>query len=260
MFPMRVIKFRIAYDGTQYAGWQVQKGRLTIQEALETALGRITGETIRVTASGRTDAGVHARGQVVSFPTNTALAAESLRRAANACLPRDVRVLEAGDAPPGFDANRQAICKRYRYLIDNGPLADVFLRFYSWHYPFPLDAAAMDRAAAVLRGTHDFASFETRGSPRVTTVRTVFEIGVGRGAEQESPPGFTQGHLVVLEIAADGFLYNMVRAIVGTLVDVGRGARPESWVGEVLRARDRRAAGRTAPPQGLFLMHVAYAG
>ena len=248
---MRTFKLTIAYDGTALAGWQVQSGRRTVQEVLETALAKITGQQVRVTASGRTDAGVHARGQVVSFRAESRLAPEVLRRALNATLPRDVVVLEAVEAPDGFDANRHAIRKRYRYVIHDGPARDVFARHYCWQYPFRLDAAAMDRAAQVLLGRHDFAGFQTQGSPRVSTVRTVFHISVRRGEGAQSD-------LVIVEVEADGFLYNMVRAIVGTLVEVGRAARSEFWVAEVLRAKDRRVAGRTAPPQGLFLMRVEY--
>ena len=247
----RSVKLTIAYDGTAYAGWQVQSGRKTVQEVLETALATVTGEQLRVTASGRTDAGVHARGQVVSFHTQSRLAPEVLRRALNANLPRDVVVWQAADAPDGFDANRHAVRKRYRYVINDSPLRDVFARFYCWQYPFRLDAAAMDRAAHALRGKHDFASFQTQGSQRVTTVRTIYDIQVRRGQGTESD-------LVSVEVEADGFLYNMVRTIVGTLVEVGRAARSESWVAEVLQAADRRLAGRTAPPQGLFLMRVDY--
>lgn len=247
---MRSLKLTLAYDGTAYAGWQVQTGQTTVQEVLETALARITGRATRVTASGRTDAGVHALGQVVSFQTDSRLDAAILRRAINACLPRDVVVLEACDAPPGFDANRQALRKRYRYVIHDGPLRNVFQQHYSWHYGFRVDAEAMHRAAQVLGGTHDFASFQTQGSPRVSTVRTVFHLEACRSGHDPE--------MVTVEVEADGFLYNMVRAIVGTLVEVGRGARDEAWVGRVLAAADRRLAGRTAPPQGLFLLRVEY--
>jgi len=248
---MRTIRLTLAYDGTAYAGWQVQPGRRSVQETLETALARITGETIRVTASGRTDAGVHALGQVVGFRTATRLAPEVLLRALNAELPRDVAVLDAAEAAEGFHATIHARRKRYRYVIHDGPVRDVFRRHTSWHCPWGLDADAMDRAAQVLRGTHDFSSFETHGSARKTSVRTVFEICVRRGLEGEP-------RVVTIEVEADGFLYNMVRTMVGTLVRVGRHARPESWVAEVLAARDRRAAGPTAPPQGLFLVEVEY--
>jgi len=248
---MRTIKLTLAYDGTAYAGWQVQSQGKTLQDVLESTLARITGEVVRVTASGRTDAGVHALGQVVGFRTDSRLPVEVLLRALNAELPRDIAVLEAAEAPEGFHATLHAKRKRYRYLIYDGPVRDVFRRQTAWHCPRGLDAEAMHRAAQALRGTHDFSSFETRGSERKTAVRTVFDISVRRGADGDP-------HLVAIEVEADGFLYNMVRTIVGTLAKVGRHARSESWVADVLATTDRRAAGPTAPPQGLFLVRVAY--
>jgi tRNA pseudouridine38-40 synthase len=250
---MRTIKLTLAYDGAAYAGWQVQRGAKTIQEVIETALAKITGETIRVMASGRTDAGVHALGQVVGFRTESRLSVEVLTRALNAELPRDIAVLDAAEGPEGFHPTLDAKRKRYRYVIYDGPVRDVFRRRTSWHCLWGLDAEAMDRAAQALCGTHDFSSFETRGSERKTSVRTVYEIRVRRGDGGDR-------HAIAIEVEADGFLYNMVRTMVGTLVRVGRGGRPESWVAEVLAAADRRAAGPTAPPQGLFLVNVEYGG
>ena len=248
---MRTIKLTLAYDGTAYAGWQVQPGEKTVQAALEKAIERITGEKVRAIASGRTDAGVHALGQVVGFRTETHLPADVLQRALNAELPRDVAVLDAVDASETFHPIRDAVRKRYRYFIHDAPVRDVFRRQYCWHFTSRLDHAAMARAAAALLGRHDFSSFETSGAERKDSIRTIHELRVerGRGAEAD---------WITIEIEADGFLYNMVRAIVGTLVEVGRGAEDESWVAEVLAATDRRAAGPTAPPQGLFLVQVEY--
>ena len=248
---MRTIKLTLAYDGTAYAGWQVQRGRLTVQEVLETALVQVTGESIRVMASGRTDTGVHALGQVVAFRTLSRMPPEVLRRALNANLPHDVAVLDVAEAPKGFHATRSAKRKRYRYVLHDGPVRDVFLRTTAWRCHTPLDVEAMDRSVQALRGTHDFSSFETSGSERLTSVRTIYDIQVRRGQGD-------QRHQVTLEVEANGFLYNMVRTIVGTAVEVGRGSRSEAWVAEVLQSRDRRTAGRTAPPQGLFLVHVIY--
>ena len=248
---MRTLKLILAYDGTDYAGWQVQANQRTLQGVLEDTLKKITGESIRVVASGRTDAGVHALGQVVSFVTASPLETCVLQKALNAELPGDVAVLEAAEAAEGFHAIRDAKRKRYRYMIHDGATRDVFGRHYTWHYRRRLDAAAMHRAAQALVGKHDFRSFETGWPQRSSSVRTVFEIVVRRGWSDNSD-------LVALEIEADGFLYNMVRSIVGTLVEVGRGERPECWPGDVLATRDRRAAGMTAPPEGLFLVHVAY--
>lgn len=424
---MRTLKLVLAYDGTEFAGWQRQPGRRTVQGVLAEALRRLTGEEIEPTGSGRTDAGVHALGQVASFQTRSELAAATIERALNALLPGDLRVLSACDAPPAFHAVRDARRKRYRYLIDDRSPHAPFLRRYVWQVHQPLDAWAMHGAGQVLVGRHDFASFQTAGSPRQSTVRTIFWLSVrrsaagpplgqgravaggtgskggesgaafvsaeqGRGgeggagcgsphAEQQVPPhqhalasrageggenaavpaaqhtahperpatlrenhseeegggrgelcvpqaeqsqllaaasaaradgaepavhaqqtkpaakpcaahrGAGQGggkgkppafalpgsarsddglalagpaavlgcnNLILIEIEADGFLYNMARAIVGTLVEVGRGRRPEGWVAEVLSARDRSRAGRTAPAHGLYLVDVQY--
>jgi tRNA pseudouridine38-40 synthase len=249
---MRCIKLTLAYDGTAYAGWQVQVGESTVQGTLETAIQKITGQASRLLASGRTDAGVHALGQVAAFRTQSLLPADVLQRALNAELPHDVAVLAVEEVPGSFHPIRDAHRKRYRYVIHDGPVRDVFRRNYCWQYVHGrLDAQAMQRATAPLLGRHDFSSFQTSGAPRRHSVRNVFDLSVrrGRGEEQD---------LLCLEIEADGFLYNMVRAIVGTLVEVGRGARGEDWPAQVLQAADRRAAGPTAPPQGLFLVCVTY--
>jgi tRNA pseudouridine38-40 synthase len=249
---MRTIKLLLSYDGTDFAGWQRQQSGRTVQATLEDAIEKITGVRASTLASGRTDAGVHALGQVVSFRTESQLPAEVLVRALNAKLPSSVAVLEAAEVHAGFHATHDALQKCYRYMIHNGPVRDVLALRYAWHYACGLlDAQAMQRAAMPLIGRHDFRSFETTGAPRKTSVRTVFDLRVERGRGERE-------HFLTLEIEADGFLYNMVRTITGTLLDVGRGARPESWPGEVLKAMDRRRAGRTAPAHGLFLVAVKY--
>jgi tRNA pseudouridine38-40 synthase len=282
---MRTIKLTIAYDGTAYAGWQVQPDQPTVQDTLERAVAKVTGQRVRVLASGRTDAGVHALAQVVGFRTESALPPAALLRALNANLPPDIAVLQVAEAPDDFHAIRHVRRKRYRYVIHDGPVRHVFERHFVWHYIYGrLDAEVMQRAAAALVGTHDFSSFESAGAPRATSIRTVFDLSVRRGRAGDCPnfrstkmglsPSVApdQGRAgqggcfsraereeyIVIEIEADGFLYNMVRAIVGTLVQVGRGARPESWPGEILLAANRHAAGPTAPPQGLFLVSVEY--
>ncbi len=249
---MRTIKLTLAYDGTDFAGWQTQQSGRTVQATLEETSEKITGVRSSTLASGRTDAGVHALGQVVSFRTESRLSAEVLQRALNAELPHSIAVLDAAEVHETFHATHDAVRKRYRYVIHDGPIRDIFARRYAWHFTCGrLDADAMQRAAAALIGTHDFSSYETTGAPRKTSIRTVHDLRVERGrGEQE--------HFVTVEIEANGFLYNMVRTIVGTLAVVGRGARPVSWPGEVLQAMDRRRAGRTAPPQGLFLVAVQY--
>jgi tRNA pseudouridine38-40 synthase len=249
---MRTFKLLLSYDGTNFFGWQAQRGPRTVQETLEAAIAHVTGHSVRTISSGRTDAGVHALGQVASFRAETRLTPEVLCRAINAVLPHDVAVLEVSVAHEGFHPMHHALRKRYRYLIYDGAVREVFRRHYCWHfYQSRLDAEAMHRAALGLVGTHDFSSFETAGSRRRSSVRTIFEIFVKRGNED-------QQDWITIEVEADGFLYNMVRAIVGTLVEVGRGVKPETWPAEVLQAVDRKLAGPTAPPQGLFLVKVVY--
>jgi len=244
---LRTLKLILAYDGTEFSGWQRQPGRRTVQEVVESALRPLTGEPVAVTASGRTDAGVHALGQVAHFHTIARHPPEVFLKALNATLPPDVRVVWAEEAPQSFHATLDAQSKRYRYVIDNGPFADPFLRRTAWHLFRPLDAPRMNRAVQALRGRHDFRSFETNWPNRMSSVRTILDVQVRR-----------VDHRVELEVEADGFLYNMVRSIAGTAVLVGLGDRPETFVAEVLHAQDRRLAGPTAPPQGLFLLQVRY--
>lgn len=248
---MRCLKLILSYDGTRYAGWQAQRTEDTIQGRLEQALLDVTGEQRRTIASGRTDAGVHAWGQVVSARTDCTLACDVFVRALNASLPKDIRVLSVEEAPVDFHAIRDAVRKRYRYMLQDGRVHDVFCRNFIWFVPGPLDDAAMSQAASYLVGTHDFASFQSAGSPRTSTVRTVHELSVVR----ETLASYSR---IVVEVEADGFLYNMVRIIAGTLMRIGRGKHPPEWMLEVLEQRDRRAAGPTAPPHGLFLVSVKY--
>jgi tRNA pseudouridine38-40 synthase len=244
---MRNIKLTLCYDGTDFHGWQRQPGMRTVQQVLETALEHLTGVGSATTASGRTDAGVHALEQTVHFLTASRHPTETFVRALNALLPRDVRVLQAQDMPQAFHATLDARSKRYRYVIDNGRVACPFQLRYSWHVPTPLDSTAMDRAGQRLLGRHDFRSFEVDWPNRTSSVRRIDEVMVER-----------QGDFVMIEVEADGFLYKMVRTITGTLMLVGAGKRPEAWVSEVVAAENRVTAGPTAPPQGLFLVRVAY--
>jgi tRNA pseudouridine38-40 synthase len=245
---MRNIRLTLSYDGTDFHGWQTQPGLRTVQETVEKALAELTGEEHgRVNASGRTDTGVHALGQVVNFRSQTRLAAGAILRALNARLPADVIIREAADVGDQFDANRDARRKLYRYVIHDGAVPDVFLRRYCCQARRRLDAAAMARAAVELRGTHDFHSFETDWPNRASSVRTVTQLSVNRFADW-----------IWIDVEADGFLYNMVRAIAGTLMNVGRGYWPEGEVEAILKACDRTRAGPTAPAQGLFLMRVCY--
>jgi tRNA pseudouridine38-40 synthase len=202
---------------------------------------------VRLNASGRTDAGVHAVGQVANFFTECALADEVLLRAINDHLPDDVVVTRAEEVPESFDATRDAVAKLYRYVIHDGPVPDPFLRRYAYQSRWLLDAGAMARASRSLLGRHDFHSFETLWPNRVSSVRTITHLAINR-----------IGEYLWIDVEADGFLYNMVRAIAGTLINVGRGYWPEEQVQEILQSADRAQAGPTAPAQGLFLMRVRY--
>ncbi len=248
---MPTYKLTLAYDGTEFSGWQAQPGRRTVQGALQDAWREITGETVRVTATSRTDAGVHALGQVVGVTTESNLPAERLLGGINAKLPDDVVVRAVEPVDDDFHATHDALGKRYRYRIHSSRLRPLLDRHMVWHLPQPLDAGAMQRAGRLLEGKHDFASFQSTGSPRDCTVRTITSIEVGQG-------GAGQPDLIWIDVSGDGFLYNMVRNIVGTLVDVGAGRRPVEWISEVLDACDRTAAGQTAPAQGLMLMEVKF--
>jgi tRNA pseudouridine38-40 synthase len=245
---MRNLKLTIRYDGTDFSGWQTQPGKRTVQETVEGAIREITREDrVRVNCSGRTDAGVHAVGQVANVYTATKLSCETLLKAINAKLPDDVCVRELIDAPQSFCANKDAVRKTYRYVIQDGRILDPFLRKYAWFVSQDLDAGAMARAARCLAGRHDFRCFETNWPNRLTSVRTITHISVNRFSG-----------CIWIDVEANGFLYNMVRAIAGSLVQVGRGFWPETHLEEVLKALDRRLAGPTAPPEGLFLLRVTY--
>ncbi|MFO0846318.1 MAG: tRNA pseudouridine(38-40) synthase TruA [Gemmataceae bacterium] len=241
-------RLTLSYDGTDFHGWQTQPGLRTVQETLERALAQVTGQPrVRVNASGRTDTGVHAVGQVVNAHAATKLNAATLRRAVNANLPEDVVVRAAEVVADDFDANRHAVGKHYRYVLHDGDVPDLFQRRYCHHCRWKLDADAMGRAAAVLLGTHDFRCFETEWPNRASSVRTVTRLDVRR-----------DGDWVRLDVEADGFLYNMVRAIAGTLMNVGRGYWPQGHVARVLASGERAEAGPTAPARGLFLVRVYY--
>jgi tRNA pseudouridine38-40 synthase len=247
----RWLKLTVAYDGGAYAGWQVQPDKPTVQGTIEATWRQLTQESLRITAAGRTDAGVHALGQVIGLATQTRLTNDDLHRGLNALLPEDIAVVAVEDARENFHATYDAVGKRYRYQIHNGRSPSVFDRHYAWHYPQLLDAAAMHAAGQALIGRHDFSSFETAGSERPDSIRTVTELTVARSDVKCS-------ERVTIEVAGDGFLYNMVRTIVGTLIEVGAGKRDIAWPAEVLAACDRRQAGQTAPPHGLFLVSVDY--
>lgn len=245
---MRNILLILEYDGTNYHGFQRQAGQLTIQEVLEGAIARITKEDIvRVTAAGRTDAGVHARGQVVNFKTLARMPARDFMPALNSILPGDIRVRESREVPLEFHARFDAISKVYGYTIQRGTYLSPFLRNYAHHVPYPLDVEKMRLAGSFLIGRHDLTSFCASGSETKTSVRTIMNLEL-----------VEKGDLLTLIVEADGFLYNMVRIIAGTLIDVGRGRTPPGALPEILAGRDRRLAGPTAPARGLTLLSVKY--
>jgi tRNA pseudouridine38-40 synthase len=228
-------------------GWQVQPELATVQGLLMGAAARVLGGPVKITGASRTDAGVHALRQVASLATSAAVTPAALHRALNALLPPSVRVLDVREAPAGFDARRWARGKRYAYLIDRGPQADPFLRRHAWHAPFPLDEHAMAAGLARLRGKHDFSAFCAAAGRDRTPTCTIMSARVVARRER-----------LAICLSADSFLHHMVRNIVGSLVEVGRGARPPGWIGEVVDGRDRKRAGPTAPAQGLVLVRVLY--
>jgi tRNA pseudouridine38-40 synthase len=248
---MPTFRLTLAYDGTDFAGWQRQPKVRTIQEELEAALGRVTTWRPICFASGRTDAGVHALGQVVSFDSATRLPPAELTKALNAELPEDMHVFDVQRAPDGFHAQKYAVRKRYRYLIEDGRPRDLFARNYLWHIRQRLDIEAMQTAGNALLGKHDFISYEGGGSSRITTERTIFDLFVERRQSELT-------HRIAIEVEAYGFLYNMVRIIVGTLVQVGKGKESIDWPAKLLELRDRAKSGMTAPAQGLYLVGVQY--
>jgi len=244
---MRNIRLLIEYDGTNYQGWQVQPKGPTVQGWVEEKLALITGEAVHLIGSGRTDSGVHAFGQVANFKTKSQLNVHSIQRALNSLLPPDIVIQEAKEVGEDFHARRPR-SKVYEYWILNRDTRSVFHRYYAWHLPQKLDFGEMKRAARNLIGEHDFSSFRSTGSPTRTAVRKVIRAEWSRGRDG----------LIRFEIEANGFLKQMVRAIVGTLVEVGRGKISVEEFRRIVDAKDRKMAGPTAPAHGLFLKEVKY--
>jgi len=246
------IGLRLAYEGTRYSGWQMQPGRVTVQGTLAAAIREVSGEDVVPKGASRTDAGVHALDQVVAFTSASGHAAEVWVRALNAKLPGDITVREGRGVAPDFDPVAAAVRKRYRYRIHDAPWRPVLDRHLAWRWRGRLDDTRMHAAAAALVGEHDFTSFETTPSTRVSKVRTIHSLEVFR------PPmtNDAAGAEVWVEVEGNGFLYNMVRIIAGSLVMVGAGRRSPEWLAAALAARSRPAAGPTAPPQGLVLVAI----
>lgn len=244
---MRNIKVAVEYDGTDYFGFQRQPGKRTIQGKLESALTRILKETVTVKGAGRTDAGVHALGQVVSFRTGGAIPTEKIAVAMNSALPNDIVARDAVEAPDEFHARYSARSRVYRYVILNDEISSALSGRFVWQFPYYLDAARIRRAAKELVGVHDFTSFSAAGMETAHRTRELKKLTVRRS-----------GKFVVFELEANAFLHSMARIIVGTLVDIGQGKFEPKEITRILDAKDRRLAGKTAPPGGLALMEVTY--
>lgn len=243
----RNIRLTIAYDGTKYHGFQRQTNVVAVQNILEKNLSVLFGDSIELAASGRTDAGVHACGQVVNFFTDGTIPIERIVRAANSLLPDDIVVVDAADADRDFSARHSAKSKIYIYKIQQGGTQDPFLRHYSWHIRVPLDIDAMQAGLDLLLGEHDFSSFQAAGSAPMLPVRTLYEASIS-----------TSGNIIEFKFWGNGFLYHMVRNIMGTIVNVGLGKITLAKFAEIFAAHDRKKAGATAPAQGLYLLKVNY--
>lgn len=250
---LRNLKLTLSYDGSEFSGWQVQPHASTIQGTLASAIGRLTGENVLPQGSGRTDAGVHALAQVATFASASPIPTENLQKALNDVLPPSIRILEVSEVPVDFHARKSAKAKTYRYRIYRGPICSPFLARYVWHFPYPLDEAAMAAAALPIVGQHDFTSFAAvdpeRGheNPEVSNVRTIFSSSFDR-----------QNDELIYTVRGTGFLHHMVRNLLGTFILVGKGTLRPLDVGRILAERDRSAAGATAPASGLFLVEVEY--
>ncbi len=245
---MQNLKLTLEYDGTAYHGWQVQPGLPTIQGVLQDAVKRLTGEEVRIIGAGRTDAGVHALAQVANFRTGRAMATEVWERGLNSLLPPDIVVTGLGPVPDGFDARRSATAKTYRYSILSGRCPSALQRHFLLHVRDRLDITAMAEAATCLVGEHDFTAFRAADGEDSNAVRHMYEARL-----------IAEGHRLDFVITGKGFLKHMIRIVVGTLLDVGRGKLTPAGFRHILDSQDRRRAGRTAPAHGLCLMHVSYA-
>ncbi|MSR30268.1 MAG: tRNA pseudouridine(38-40) synthase TruA [Gemmataceae bacterium] len=244
---MRNIKITLSYEGTNFFGWQTQPGKRTVQETTQEALAKLLGHEINLRASSRTDAGVHALGQVANFRTPNPLPIEKILSGTNAFLPEEIAIRQAEEVSVDFDANRDARRKLYRYSLYQSRIPDPFSRSHTYQVRQELNLEEMKAAATVLLGTHDFRCFETDWPNRESSVRTMNHVSLSR-----------MGPWIWLDIEGDGFLYNMVRAIMGTLLEIGRGFWPRERMREIVDGQDRKLAGPTVPPHGLYLVRVTY--
>jgi tRNA pseudouridine38-40 synthase len=264
----RNLRLTLSYDGSEFAGWQVQPGHATVQGTLASAIGRLTGENVLPQGSGRTDAGVHALAQIASFTTASSIPSDNWMIALNDILPTSIRVLDVCEAPANFHARKSARSKTYRYRIHRDAICPPFFARYVWHYPFPLDEAAMVDAARVIVGRYDFTSFAAVDPGRVERMTAISE----ENADEDAPSASTttnvreifssewtrDGCELIYTVRGNGFLHHMVRNLVGTFVLVGKGTLDRNDLERILSSRMRSAAGPTAPASGLFLVCVEY--
>jgi tRNA pseudouridine38-40 synthase len=255
---MKKIRLLIEYDGTAYHGWQLQKDKITVQGVMEDSVLKVTGERARILGASRTDAGVHALAQVATFRTESRLDAGTIRRAMNAVLPEDIRILDASVIDDSFNPRDDAVKKRYFYIIANQRITSAFLFRYSWIVPQALKPDAMEKAAQVLIGKHNFSSFMGAGSDIKNTVREIYSINIERLEKIAFMTADINGNFIKISIDANGFLRHMVRNIAGTLTEIGRGRIPPARMAKILESLDRKQAGQTAPPNGLFLEKIYY--
>lgn len=255
---MRNIKLLLQYDGTEYCGWQTQPNGVSVQGLIQNALAKITGEVVRLTGSGRTDAGVHALGQVAAFNTDSSLEAGTFKNALNANLPEDIRIIEAADADENFHPRFDAKHKTYFYIISNDRVLSPFVARYVWHLPNQLNIENMTLGVQSLSGTHDFSAFRGSGCGAKSTVRTIYEITVEKLDAISFMTTGISGSFIKIRITADAFLRHMVRNIVGTLADAGRGKFTTEDIKMIIESGKRPLAGPTAPARGLFLEKVVY--
>ena len=264
MTSARTIKLTIAYDGTDYVGWQVQPNGPSVQAAVERAIEKLTGEKLRIMAAGRTDSGVHAIGQVAAFKTKATIPPDRFRQGLQTFLPDEILIRSSEEVHELFHATYWAQRKHYRYVICNAHLMSPFVRRYCLQFHGELNLDHMNQAAGDLLGTHDFRCFESHFPNKATSIRTIESAVLTRqsswtawdadDATAENP----EGDFIWFDIEADGFLYNMVRTIVGTLIKIGRGFWPPEMMKQIVEQQDRSQAGETAPPQGLYLVRVDY--
>lgn len=244
---MRNIKLTIEYQGKDFNGWQKQPNKLNIQGEIERAIGSITGEEIDLIGSGRTDAGVHSLGQVANFKTNSTLPIEKFALAINSRLKKSIVIKHAEEVEEQFHSRYSVHSKKYRYVINNSPTGTAIYRELEYQFPLPLNIEKMQQAAKYLEGEHDFSAFKASGTSSKNSVRKIFKAEVGKQDER-----------VYIELTGSGFLYNMVRIIAGTLLDVGTGKIQPEEVPEIIKSKERKKAGKTLPAVGLYLVEVTY--